>query len=595
MTFHARPHTISRFLRPRTAAVLAALAALAATLGAPALAAPIEWALFDRSCARGTSTLEVPCGAVGVYHFVHVVAPSGCQPLASGNETPALYPIPGVVRAFPADPDIIGGEVGPVGFAGSGGGTGDPGELSMYAAFTPEELGAFFGESSTADASIALPGPDLGDDGGGEGAVSSGTSMAIVHAPAPQPQPLPPPAWAAVIDFDGAHGASTSWLVGRLTMDSATTTLTILDDPLLDPLGDVGDFHVLAQLCSIAERAQTSGTVPRVVNMSFGRGLLSGDPQSGTGCAAGTVACQIAKVIDQLHDEGATLVASSGNQQEPLYPGSLAHVLSIGMLDVNALLATGQSRPAWETPAAAVGVFPGNGLCLRGWSAPAGSSYSSALFAGWLASLLTVEPDLDPMAGGAWTPVWDPRLACYVLARDGQAFSRCNAKASEIIEGLAGANEVACWTNHTGPTEVVGGGGRAVPQPGIPSFTSWSVETHATPESDPCVPCVAKLVPQDLDLTINLSEASLLPEGTFIDSVYLRADDQFIPLSLSPEQLQGMEAGTLGELVLESAAPLVAPGSSLSLWYEMKNTPFADCNLPDACFWSSTPIILGDD
>src|SRR4030095_3924814 len=141
MTFRPRSHTISRFLRPRTAAVLAALAALAVTAGAPALAvpAPVEWALFDRTCARGTSTLEIPCGAVGVYHFVHVVAPSGCQPLASGNAEPALYPIPGVVRAFPAGPDIIGGEVGPVGFAGSGGGTGDPGELSMYAAFTPEE------------------------------------------------------------------------------------------------------------------------------------------------------------------------------------------------------------------------------------------------------------------------------------------------------------------------------------------------------------------------------------------------------------------------------------------------------------------------
>src|SRR5262245_3764549 len=567
MTLHARPHTISRFLRLCTAALLAALAAPTTTPGATAIAVPIEWALFDRSCARGTSTLEVPCGAIGVYHFVHVVSPSECQPLASGSETPALYPVPLHVRAFPSDPDIIGGEVGPVGFAGSGGGTGDPSELSLRAAFTPEELGATFGESSTADASIAPPGPVL-DDGDGKDSVSSATSTAIVKAPAPQPQPLPPPGWAAVIDFDGAHGASTSWLVGRLTMDSATTTLTILDDPLLDPLGDVGDFHVLAQLCSIAERADTSGPVPRVVNMSFGRGLLSGDPQSGTGCAVGTVACQIAKVIDHLHDEGATLVASSGNQQEPLYPGSLAHVLSIGMLDVNALLATGHSRPAWETPAAAVGVFPGNGLCLRGWSAPAGSSYSSALFAGWLASLLAVTPGLDP-AGGAWTPVWDPGLACYVLARDGQAFSRCNAKASEIIEGLAGANETACWTNHTGPTEVVGGGGRAVPQPGIPSFTSWSVETHATPESDPCVPCVAKLVPLDPDLTINLSEALLLPEGTFIDSVYLRTEDQFIPLSLTPEQLQALEAGTLGELVLEGAAPLVAPGASVSLWYVM--------------------------
>ena len=568
-------HATTPFLRRvigRLGILTAAL--VAARLAPDARGAEIQWALFDRACQRGTSSLEVACGNRGVYHLIHVVPPPGCEPIASGQENPPIYQVPGHMRAFP-----------------QGSGQLDPpapepnGEAPSPSLGTPDFTAT--GTEEDAGSCPADESPLMDSKAAG-----SLLSPPMVTQPAPQPQPVVLP-WIAAIDFQGTHGSSTSWLAGAVAGSQVSVSLSFLDDPALDALGEVGDFHLLARLCGIAEAVDMGAQPPpRVVNMSFGRAVREGEARSGADCNPSSAGCQIAKTVDHLRAKGSALVASAGNQQDPLFPGSLDSVLSAGMLDVNALLNENTIRPAWETPTEAEALLPANGLCLRGWAAPSGSSYASAMLSGWLASVLVSRPGLDPTGGGIWMPSWSDTSGCYVLARGGVVYTGCNAKISELIAGLRGGNETDCWSAPPDPWERAGGLEPAVSQPGVPSFTSWASGTHATPESDPCVPCVVKLDPGDTDVTVNLYQSTLLPEGTFLHAVYLRAGDDFHLLDLTPDQLQAIEQGGLASLVLADAQSFIDFAQTLSLWYEMTDDPFNDCSA-GTCFWSSTPIVLG--
>ena len=424
--------------------------------------------------------------------------------------------------------------------------------------------------------------------GGGAGTLAGGFAIAKPVAT----KRLPP--WIAIIDFAGVHGATTSWLAGQVAGHSASTSLLVLDDPALSSLGPVGDFHVLAKLCQIAEGVDFRGmAAPVAVNMSFGRGLRAGEGNGGPGCDATGASCQVSRVISYLRAKGSNFVASAGNHQDVLFPGSLADVVEVGMLALNAFFASGAVLPAWETPPTSTGLLPGNGLCLGHWAAPAGSSYSAAMFTGWITALREHQKRIDPLTGGAWAPKWHAGLQCYVLSQGAQLFPWCNPKITEIFNGLHGANAGPCWESAGG----AGGAYAVAPgqpeaQPGIRSFTTWTTETHPTPESDPCVPCVGSVNLAQSELELNLSQSAAIPEGTSLEGVYLRVGAEFLELSLSPAQLQSIEAGTIGQLVLSGSGSLVAPGEQPSLWYEMKDDPAADCATPNVCFWSSTPIIL---
>ena len=511
--------------------------------GASAQAAQIQWALFEPECAGSDSPLEVRCGDYGVFQLVHVEAVDGCDPVESGIDDPPVYPEPGHLAYFPTEPTQIG--------------------LSLSA-------------SGATSSTSALPSKE----------------SKVAHALAPKaPAPQLDPGWIAVIDFSGTHGSSIQWLVGAIAGPRFTTTLAKLDDPALSTLGPVSDFHVLAKLCEIVEHVDVDGAAPpRAVNMSFGR-AAGADALLTADCTEDSAACQIAKVAEHLHARQTVLVAAAGNHQEMLFPAVLPDVLDVGMIDLGAFLKGGVVQPAWETPVSAKGLFPGNGLCLRGgWGAPAGASYAAAIYTGWLSFALDEFPGLDPFADGIWSPVLRDDLGCPVLALGPQTSSACNEQVTALFDKLDPASPGNCWFAATEPTETVPAPGEPVTQPGVPSLTNFSATTHATPESDPCVPCVGVTFAQNVSLDFSLSHG--LAAGTYLDSVYLRVGSSFYTVWLSPSQIAAIQNGNLAALVLNGYAPLLVPGAQISLWYEMKTDPLANCQTSTACFWSSTPVYL---
>jgi hypothetical protein len=233
--------------------------------------------------------------------------------------------------------------------------------------------------------------------------------------------------------------------------------------------------------------------------------------------------------------------------------------------------------------------MPGNGLCLLHWAAPAGSSYASALFTGWISWVIDSVPGIDPSGAGVWVPAWDPDLGCHVLARGEARAEACNDAIEAAFDGLAGAYEDLCWSVPGGPVSQVPSPGPPQGQPPVLSFSDWVATTHATPESDPCVPCVGSFLGPSL--AIDLSQSSALAPGVWLDSVFLRVGSDFYPVALSPAQIAAIEAGTLSEVTLAGWAPLVSAGGKPSLWHQLKSHPAATCPGP-SCYWTSTPVLL---
>ena len=509
--------------------VIATISLLLVVAATVASSAGTDWALVDKSCSGVVSALEVPCGSVGVYHFVGVRVPSGCEVYASGEEDPPWYPPPFHLDPFSDVPD-------------------------------PEPIG---------------PVEDLTDESN----------------------------WVAVIDFLGPHGESTSWLVNTVSGPEVETDLSVLDDAELAPLGTrVNDFHVLAKLCRIAEMVDEDGAAaPLVINMSFGRRVRPNEPLSSADCQSdeGSLAsCQIVELVDHLSGRGSRLIAAAGNHRQTLYPAVLDQVLPAAMLDLDAFLPGDQGdqgdqdepdrvvQPVWESDSTVRALFPGNSLCLKEtWAAPAGSSYSSAMFSGWIADVLWRGAQIDEWdKSDEWEPQWDSRRGCYLLARNGRAFPWCNTEVQHLFDGLEGGNEDGCWAGVE--TDVIAPDADSGKfQPDQPSYDAWTAEFHPTPESDPCVPCIGRTMNADIEL--DLSQSPSLPESTFLDAVYFRSGNEFYALQLSRDDLGKIADGHVGTLIVPGMAGLM---ETASLWYLLKQSDGATCETLNTCYWSSTPI-----
>jgi hypothetical protein len=412
-------------------------------------------------------------------------------------------------------------------------------------------------------------------------------------------KPKDPFLWIAVLDFDSPHGESTTWLTGSVAGTSVTTALAPLDDPALADLGPVGDIHVLARLCEIAQVVDSGALPPpTTINMSFGRLRrvdpdLNPDPASAD-CDSPSAACQVAQVAGYLRAKGTWLVAAAGNHGAELFPGSLAEVVAAGMLDSTLFARNGEVRRAWETPSTADALIPGNALCLNSWSAPAGSSYSSALLAGWLVQVLTHPTILDTLPSGMWIPVQHPTKDCPVLGRGDKLTPWCNTGVTALFGGLTGAVPTTCTAASAGITETAPSHSRATPPGSIPSIDAYGDPTHPTPESDPCVPCTGVIATNEGDtLTIDLSKSGPLPEGIVFDAVKLRVEEIYFPIDLDARQLELMNAGELSTLVIPGIGRYIPPGGSVSMWYRMRDRAAPDCGSEAGCFWSSTPLLLG--
>jgi len=409
--------------------------------------------------------------------------------------------------------------------------------------------------------------------------------------------------WIGLIDFGSVnHGLAVDWLTGAIAGPELDRELFFVDDPAaLADLGDsVGDFHLLRSLCSIVERVDTDGQQPpSVVNMSLGRLAEADDRVDIETCSPDEIVCQIGLVVDYLRERGTAFVGAAGNHQRPLIPASLSNVASVGAARISALLNHRAAVPSWES-ASASAIFPANGLCLRGdFAAPAGSSYSSAVFSGWLAHSRLSLPTLDPLLGGQWAPHWSEHQRCYVLGVDGIDYTRCNPGFDALIEDLT-VVEGNCWETDMDTIADGGPPDGFVELPKYPSFDEVA-SIHPTPQADPCVPCMGG-PSQNLtgtgdpnDLAINMSQSEALPDDEYLQLVYLRVDDEFYPLNLSTTDLAAIQDGTIAYLSLPNWAQAIDLNLSASLFYVLTLVDplqqVVDCQLePMHCFWSATQV-----
>jgi hypothetical protein len=530
-----------------TTKLIPLLAVLALTTAAHAQLPETQWSLYESTCSGGAAEVEITCGSYGRFLVGTTQAPP-CEPIVTSSEPIPGYPPHHTVHVFPIDAKRLK-------------------EITPRRAPTPQS----FTTSKSGATKLA----------GGTGGAS----------------PAPLDRWIAVIDFDSAHGESTTWLAGRVAGPSVTAALAPLDEPALQPLGPVNDLHLLARLCELVEIVESGALPPpTTINMSFGRLKRDSDPTS-TDCPVQSSACQVAQLVHRLKVRGSTFVAAAGNHGAELFPASLEEVTSAGMLDANAFVRGAAIRPAWETPPTADAWIPGNALCLRGWSAPAGSSYSSAMLAGWLVEALGHPDVLAGLPSGSMAPAWNATKGCWSLGQGGQSTPWCNGAITSIFLGLTGAVPTQCPTTFAEPTAEAPSYGRTITPSPLPSIDTYGDPTHPTPESDPCVPCTGVLVvggTDDGELHLDLSHSGPLPDDITFDEVDLRVGDQFHPLDLTEEQLQLLRTGGLATLVVPDAGLLIPPGASLSLWYRMSGGGAPHCEEGTICFWSSTPLLLGN-
>jgi hypothetical protein len=159
-----------------------------------------------------------------------------------------------------------------------------------------------------------------------------------------------------------------------------------------------------------------------------------------------------------------------------------------------------------------------------------------------------------------------------------------------LFEGLASAPSSGCGLRASEPTAFPGTPARAITPAPILSIDAWGDPTRPAPESDPCVPCTGGIVGSELQL--DLSHSGSIPAGIHLDAISLRVGSSYYPLGLLPADLQEFADGGLAALVISNAAALIPDGASLSLWYRLKDAPDTDCDLSNACFWSSTPLLV---
>jgi hypothetical protein len=397
--------------------------------------------------------------------------------------------------------------------------------------------------------------------------------------------------WVAVLDWDDGHG----WSVGELVLEASDRRVEVsLLDLLgvrarLPPLGSrATDLDVLAQLCSLAERAYTDpDDRPVAVNMSFGR-VLDDDPQC-LGPTSGTFACQVGTVLDHLyHDLDIVPIAAAGNHAEILFPAVLPPVLSAGALELASFVnQNGLVEPSMETPPEAEALVLGYGFELENpaapddrWPVPAGSSYASALTAGWIAGATNRSGDFRARGldtSGRWHPV--ALREGYGLAFDGSlVLGSVLVGPSRMMRHAMGTEyRSACWISRPETRRTLALG------PAVPALPALSVVDLASdsgplPGSRPCIPCEGDTPPPPPppdsyaatgDLLLDLQASSPLPDGMSLDDLWLRAGQgiyELVPMDGGyGDFLQRFAAGDLEQLVIAGIDNVAGPQDQVSL------------------------------
>lgn len=448
--------------------------------------------------------------------------------------------------------------------------------------------------------------------------------------------------WVAVIDWDDWHG----WSVGAALQQASDAFLPSVLFPLeasrfMALTRSVTDLQVLEQACAIAEEVDRGGRIPPVIiNMSFGRPALA--EEAGEKCRGDSLGCQLQRVLGRLYRQpgigglGTVLVAASGNHRLPLFPAVAPSVLSAGLIDAAAFQA-GEHRAAWETPlleGKSTALLPGHGLCLGydsdpamddqpAWAAPAGSSYSAAVFSGWLSGAL-LRGEIDDPLRGSWT--LDRACQgedCRYLLRQGEREFSFNPRANQLIRTLFGEDRPVgksasggrpCPAVSKSPAvlRLKGGYGQAGVSPeSVPSLAElFPGRDRPTPSPQFCVPCIAVTRPKppettepisavlplatsgeayETDLLVNLEDGSPLEPGLQLEGLSLLIDGQLYPLDVSASDLLLIAQGAADSLLLAGVAHLVPEGQQPSLYYLLSWAENGEV------YWSSVPMLLSDE
>jgi hypothetical protein len=371
--------------------------------------------------------------------------------------------------------------------------------------------------------------------------------------------------WVAVVDWNNPHGWSVGWTVARASAKSlaagpvAEVGLFALDEENLAPFATRGvtDVQVIAALCDLIERVEIGEPekvpLPRVVNLSFGRYANEDDQLPCTPEDETKLGCQVRSVVrylESLESEEAgystRVVASAGNHRQITFPALEKEIEAVEALDLEAFVLGGIAKPSWESPAwsGSAAWMPGAGLCLHnptataGWPAPPGSSYSAALYSGWLAAALV----------GGWIEETSHRVVWYPLAsctRLGCHFKMRGAGTVPVTAGLGEVlNRLMSLSGKCGLTqdddglelaatlEPVGAG--SLPEQTLLELLAGVLVP--TPEPNPCVPCMGgprpptRLARASLDPNVDVSFALPMAPGLELEDAYLRVEDTFYRL-----------------------------------------------------------------
>ncbi len=556
---------------------LMVVALWAASNPAMALQMNLEWGIVESTCEVPSGVLTFACGSYGQL-LVGSQSGTVCTYLGNNdNEVVEAYPKPWRTHIRQV-PSLPGGPITPLVSLPNAAGPTAPPEPPV-----PCDQGACFGP----------PG------GGGSNA------------------------WVAIADWNDWHG----WTVGATVqmLSQRPVSLFSLDDPsITQALGStVNDGHVLATICSLVEMIETDGlNPPAVLNLSFGRKPSASELAPAGDCDPNVISCQIRQVLDHLKSLDVLLVGSAGNHGSFLFPAGVDSVLGAGTLDMAAFRWGQTVAPSWETPPEATALTPGYGLCLpfpEGpdvgglWPAPAGSSYSAAILAGWLVDGAADNSLPDPLPGMVH-PVWSSELGCYVLSQD--LNPRCNPAANDMLQQMLGQTSQNCWSQSfvqpflliKGPVPPLANGLT------IPSIEEWISTTSPAPSSDFCVPCVSgggwefaaptgpgqeeKLGYQAAgaatgggSIILDISASGGINNGQTLEGLYLRIEQDFYPLlersAGQGDLLDELIEGTYRRLVLERFAALIpSRATQPSLIYVISPTGST------AEYWTSTPVLL---
>jgi hypothetical protein len=403
--------------------------------------------------------------------------------------------------------------------------------------------------------------------------------------------------WVAILDWPTAHG----WSVGATVREASDQRVDVelYDLTAAGSLGQwvpsVSDLHVLVQLCALEEAVRAHpGDRPLAVNMSFGRRV------EGTGCAASgpSLGCSVSRVLSHLAvEEGIFAVAAAGNHHELLFPASSPGVISAGALDLTYLQQARTVRASTQTPLAAEALMLGYGIYLSApstadggdgyWPAPPGSSYASALLAGWLGGTLAGggKPTASPLREGArWAPV--TTADGLALALDGVPLPGSELTGPRLLLDRA-MGVVPVPLQAIGSVATLQLTGPAPPPPGR-SLLYADDGTGPQPGIDPCLPCRgggsggSPGAPETV--IVDLSSSGGLPPQMALVAVFLRVGKAAYAFdgSRDPALLAANAAGDLGELVLSGIGGVFRAGEQPSLLLVV--------NVGGSAYWHEVPI-----